>query len=602
MVAIDRQSRPGTSRGQVTLAQQPRVPVSEVGRGWALIAYDRGVGRATGAHRGASAVAAFGVFLTVSFCYFALPVLAHPGRDIIGSGHDPQLFVWSLAWWPHAVLHGQNPFVSHVLWAPVGANLVWSTSIPGLAFLLAPVTVAAGPVVAYNVAAVLLPALAGLTAFLLCRHVTRSFWASVAGGYVFGFSSFMLGHELAHLHLTSSFLVPLAALLVLRFLEGGLDGRGLVWRLAPVLVFQFLFGTEMFFMLALCLVVGAGLAWAVVPRVRGRLRQGLRPVLGAYAACAVVLAPFLYYAVTSPQGVVTPTTTQNPDDLVTFAFPTTLSAVGGQLAVHFVNYNPPVTPEAGQYLGLPTLAIIGLFALRRRRRPGSRFLLLALVLAALATLGPQLRVRAHNLFPLPWRAVQSLPLFDNTLPARFALFVSLIVCLIVAIWAAGPTPRRWLRIALTIAAVVALVPRLSKGAWHSTPPLPTFVTDRLYRDCLAPGTNVLVLPPPFRNSALLWQTRAGFRFGLADGGLNDDVPTNDPDRATMLRELGNNVPPGGARALLAAARADHVDAIAVYPASDAQWTSLLDPVIHRHIDGGVALYPLTPLAPGCGHT
>jgi hypothetical protein len=32
------------------------------------------------------------------------------------------------------------------------------------------------------------------TAYLLCRHVTRSSWASLAGGYLFGFSSYELGH------------------------------------------------------------------------------------------------------------------------------------------------------------------------------------------------------------------------------------------------------------------------------------------------------------------------------------------------------------------------------------------------------------------------
>ncbi len=87
-------------------------------------------------------------------------MLRHFRRDLIGGGSDPQLFVWSLGWWPHAVIHGLNPFVTHVLWAPHGSNLVWTTSVPGLALLLAPVTLAAGPGAAYNVAAVLLPALA----------------------------------------------------------------------------------------------------------------------------------------------------------------------------------------------------------------------------------------------------------------------------------------------------------------------------------------------------------------------------------------------------------------------------------------------------------
>ncbi len=46
----------------------------------------------------------------------------------------------------------------------------------------------------------------------------------------------MLGHELAHLHVTSVFLVPLATLVVLRFLEGGdRSARGLIVRLGPLL-------------------------------------------------------------------------------------------------------------------------------------------------------------------------------------------------------------------------------------------------------------------------------------------------------------------------------------------------------------------------------
>src|SRR5262249_7705995 len=153
----------------------------------------------------------------------------------------------------HSVLHGQNPFVTHALWAPHGSNLVWTTAVPGLALLLAPVTLAAGAVAAYNTAAVLLPALAAWTAFILCPHITQSFWPSLAGGYLFGFSSYLLGQELGHLHLTSVFLVPLAALVVLRFLEGELGAGGLVLRLGPLLALQLAFSTEVLFTLTLAL-------------------------------------------------------------------------------------------------------------------------------------------------------------------------------------------------------------------------------------------------------------------------------------------------------------------------------------------------------------
>ena len=225
-----------------------------------------------------ASLAAAAAYLGLSVLFFAIPVLPHFRRDLIGTGSDPQLFVWSLGWWPHAVLDGHNPFVAHVLWTPNGSNLAWTTSIPGLALLLAPVTLAVGAVAAYNTAAILLPALAAWTAFRLCRHLTRSFWASVAGGFLFGFSSYLTAQELGHLHMTSVFLVPLAALALLRFLEGGLGGWGLVVRLGPLLALQLLFSTEVLFTLSLCLAAGLLLGSVVVPAQRRRIAATLPPL------------------------------------------------------------------------------------------------------------------------------------------------------------------------------------------------------------------------------------------------------------------------------------------------------------------------------------
>src|SRR5436853_3033886 len=58
-------------------------------------------------------------YVAVSFLYFGRPV-AHPGRLLIGQGPDPGIFVWSLAWWPHALLHGQNPIYTNAIFAPDG--------------------------------------------------------------------------------------------------------------------------------------------------------------------------------------------------------------------------------------------------------------------------------------------------------------------------------------------------------------------------------------------------------------------------------------------------------------------------------------------------
>ena len=98
------------------------------------------------------------------------------------------------------------------LWAPSGVNLTWTTTVPGLALVFAPLTLATGPVASYNVAMVVLPALAAWATFLLLRRVTGGRWGPLVGGYLFGFSSLMIAHEQGHAHFVSAFPVPVCAL------------------------------------------------------------------------------------------------------------------------------------------------------------------------------------------------------------------------------------------------------------------------------------------------------------------------------------------------------------------------------------------------------
>ena len=64
---------------------------------------------------------------------------------------------------------------------------------------MAPLTLLIGAFATVQRRHVLMPVLAAWTAFLLCRHLTRSFWASLVGGYLFGFSSYMLRPAEGHI-------------------------------------------------------------------------------------------------------------------------------------------------------------------------------------------------------------------------------------------------------------------------------------------------------------------------------------------------------------------------------------------------------------------
>ena len=547
------------------------------------------------------------LYATVAFFVFGLQLLTHPGQRYSGIGADPQVFIWSFAWWPHAILHGENPFVSHVVWAPSGINLAWTTTVPGLALLFSPLTLTAGAAASYNVAAVLMPALAAWTAFLLCRHLTGRLWPSLVGGYMFGFSSYMLGQEQGHMQLTSVFLVPLVGLVALRYVQGGLDGYGLVVRLGPLLALQLLFATEVAFTVTLAFVCALVLALVVAPDRRRRLLTMAAPLATAYVLAGVLAAPFLYYliagfrtsAVHPPQDYVT--------DLLNLVVPTklTLSAHGwaGSIARNFHGTDE----EEGAYLGVPTLLIVVLFAWTRRRTAGGRLLVLSFLLAVLAALGSELTVDGkkslplpwgRHIVPLPWEHIGYLPVFDNVLVNRLSLYISLAAALMVALWTAA-RGRGVLTMLLPALAILAIAPNPSDG-WTTAYAVPALFTDSSYRACLPPGENILPLPVNYNGDADLWQVAGDFRFTMAGGyvAASPPAPFLTPKAVRRIAE-GLPVPAGDADALRAYIRANHVTSIVVDRSQTRYWSAALDQIATPHHVGGVLLYRLGGAAKGC---
>ena len=538
-------------------------------------------------------LAVLGAYALVSFFYLAIPVISHPGRDLIGVGSDPDQFVWMLAWWPHAVLHGTNPFVTHAVWWPQGGNLAWDTSIPGLALLAAPVTLLGGPVLAYNVLAVLLPALAAWTAYLLCRHLTHALWPSVAGGYLFGFSPYVFGQTEGHPHMTSVFLVPLIALVLVRYVEGSLTASRFVLALAVLLALQLSFSTELALTVTIAIVVSLVLAAIFLPARRRRLLRLLPPLGASYAAAGLIASPLLVYALLHiKRGAIHPVGKYGAD-LLNLVIPTNLTALGWSWTTSVADHFTAAPAEKGAYLGLAWLAILGWFAWSFRRVASARFLVALLVVGVVAELGIRLMVDGHAYFTLPWRLVVKHPLLNNVLPARISMFVSLAASVYVAWWSSSRRAPRAARVALSALAIVMVVPSLWLSVWHEQPYRPEFFTQGTYRTCFVPDDNVLMLPFPQRSDAMLWQAEAGFAFHMANGYINTRAPSGVPDpKLTHLLQL--RAMPTSPRPLLAWARGQGVTKIVAAGRGARAWVHLLAPLGRPQRLGGVYLFDLHP--------
>ena len=476
---------------------------------------------------------ALSLYLTLSILFFGRGLVGHFFSAHIGEGPDQSMMAWFLVWWPYAIAHGLNPFMPHVYWAPVGYNLTWSTSIPLISILATPLTALIGPVAAVNVLCILFPPIAAWCAFILCRYISRNYWSSIVGGYVFGFSPFMLGKLLfGHLQFVSLFPVPLIVYLAIRRLRGELSARHFVAMLALLIVVQFLCSAEVFLTMTMFGAMALGLTWVSIP---GDTRRAVQDVIvGAiysYVIALLVVSPYLYYFFLGYHPYNTPMWGDDilggSADALNFLIPGPTYELGrlpwfDWLSVPFYRSNPS---EVLCYLGWPLIVIAVLFARRRWREPLGRLLVDWLAIIMILSLGRMLVVRAHLTFvALPWWLFDQLPawllhtsVLQNLAPARFSIYVYLILAIMTSIWLSTTDIKLWLRVTAAAAVVLFTLPNLSAAFWVNPTHEPAFVRTGLYRDYLKKGETVLILPSWPDNSSMLWQAETQMYFNMAQG-------------------------------------------------------------------------------------
>jgi hypothetical protein len=470
------------------------------------------------------AAEAFLLYLALSLLIFGRAIVGHPASVYVGRGPDPQLYIWFMAWWAYAISHGVNPFLTDVIWAPSGINLAWTANMPLEACLVYPITRAFGPIVSYNLLCLLAPALAGWSAFVLCRYVVRGWRPAMLGGLLFAFSPYVLSRMLGNMDLTLVWPIPLAAYVALRRMDGNLGSRGFVAALAILIAAQFLSFAEIVASATLFGAIALLLAApAMTPQERRRLLATVGLVAAAYAVAAVMVWPYLYFmfAYPAPSGEIF-SPWHFAIDLASFAIPTTVNELGRLPFFAPIAYQfHAELAETGAYLGLPLIAIVSLFARERWNAPGGRFLVHLLAVICVLAMGPQLEFAGRFVIGLPGSALTRLPLLDKALPARFMLYAYLVLAVVVAVWLAEDRERKpgrkQMRWALGLAIVPFMLPNLSKSYWATSAAIPAFFSANLYRQYLAPGETVIVLPYGILGEGMLWQAVTGMHFRMAEG-------------------------------------------------------------------------------------
>ena len=132
---------------------------------------------------------------------------------------DTQLFIWTLAWDTHAVIHQPFAIFDANIFYPERRTLAYSENLLGSAIIAAPVLWAGGnPLLAMNVVALLSPVLCGIGAYLLARRLGIRRDAAVLAGAVFAFAPARL-FRISQLHLTTIQWVPFTLAFLHKYLE-----------------------------------------------------------------------------------------------------------------------------------------------------------------------------------------------------------------------------------------------------------------------------------------------------------------------------------------------------------------------------------------------
>ena len=522
-----------------------------------------------------------GSVLTAALAYLSVGVFAWwhvwsaaPGSTVTSSGWgDPAQQIWYLAWVPHALANGLDPFVTHAMFAPGGVNLMVNSSILFPAFVATPLTLLAGPVVAFNVLVVLAPALSALVCFLVFSRYSDFAFARWLAGLFYGFSPFVL-NDLAdgHLHMTLLVFPPLVLALLDDLVvsqRGSALRRGAL--LGLVLAAQALTSLEV--LLIVAVVSAAGIVLLAVghpAEIARRWRRVATGLVSAGVTSGVLLAwPVFILA-------------RGPRRYKGSVFTSPESYVMWLKALVWPKAGPASHPELwAAYVGIPLVAIL-LLAPAWRRSPHAglyrlcaALVVVGLVFAAGRTL--HLTPKLSTGIPLPDRALARLPFVENLLPVRFMIAVDLLVALVFAVALGEARDRLQGRLRGRIASaaigsavagavgVVALAPPVL-GA-QLPYPTRTIAVPAVYRSPalthLAPGSVLLAYPVMngFAADPLIWQAEeqmpydmvAGYAFIPSGGphplGSLPPSPVTDLFGDADIGLIGPTLPPAEAAAV-----------------------------------------------------
>jgi hypothetical protein len=468
----------------------------------------------------------FCLYLVVSVLN-TLPLTLQFTTHIPGHGSDAYQYLWNLWLVRHSIETGSSPIATELAFWPDGAKLYVGTTAVLESLATLPVLMWGGPIPAYNLLAIVKPALDAFAAFALAQYLWGDRFAALLAGVAFGFCPYVAARGLIHPALVNVAFIAFAVLWLLRAVETGRKRH------------YFLFAIAVFInvaMLHYALYVAAFAALFALWQTVWLRRDGVALTLvwrrmAIAGGAALVLSAPLVAMVLSQAG----RTMREPElaraygaDLLAYLVPSPLHPLFG-----------PSVAEANRKLakfdnltealvfpgyGVMLLALAAPFVRRARspaveRRPfdvGVAFWVFVALFFGVLSLGLELRINgAFTGITLPYAWLNVLPFWrSQNAPSRWSILAQLAMAMLAAATVCGL--RQWRarqpQGRATFVLVLAVLAVSAEAAWapYRTSPVPP--PSPFYEQMARDGERYAVLDVPYgaaREQAVLAQMTHG---------------------------------------------------------------------------------------------
>ncbi len=299
-----------------------------------------------------------------------------------------------------------------------------------------PMLLITSPIMAYNLLLLSGFVLAGLTCYLLARHLGLSTLAALVAAFLFDFSQFHLIHAQSHLNIAGVQWLPLLILLMLIYLKKG--GLWLGTACGAVLGINAL--TSWYYGLYGAMMVIISALFTMRPSWQGIKDTASRLAMVLFVALILLSYP-LFGVLRAIAGGASPITTKAEirdysADIIAYLLPSPLSPMFSKVSSAAYGRMNGNLVEQSVYLGLPLLALAGI-ALLKGAVAKRGYLAFIAIFFGLLSLGPKpafmgrdIPILSHIL-GIPYRFLLDNPLAAGArAPARMAIIALLALALL----------------------------------------------------------------------------------------------------------------------------------------------------------------------------